>query len=139
MCARARVCMCGNVLCVCIWQCLRVRVFESCSDHTHAHAHTHTHTHTHTRCPTQVESLQKLTGGVCGVFGANDVQFSPSTLTSFRAALDQAGVANDVRVYDNVGHAFLKGMDEIRAGKQPQFDAWTQCTKFIRRAWSLDI
>ena len=86
----------------------------------------------------EVDELKKLKAGVCGVFGATDVQFPMPVLDSFRSALDRAGVASDIRVYDNVGHAFLKTMNEIRAGKQPQLDAWTQCTQFIRAEWGVD-
>ena len=50
----------------------------------------------------------------------------------FQIALDQANIVNDVRVYDGVGHAFWKDMEQIERGKQPQTDAYEQCISFLR-------
>ena len=68
---------------------------------------------------------------MCSVWGADDFQFPQSTLDTFSQALDTAGVPSDMKVYDGVGHAFIK-LDEVRAGKRPQRDAWDQCVAFLR-------
>ena len=37
-----------------------------------------------------------------------------------------------VHVYDGVGHAFWKDMEQIERGQQPQTDAYEQCVSFLR-------
>ena len=36
-----------------------------------------------------------------------------------------------MQIYDGVGHAFIK-LEDVRAGKQPQRDAWDKCVSFLR-------
>eukprot|EP00470_Lotharella_oceanica_P013007 CAMPEP_0170189862 /NCGR_PEP_ID=MMETSP0040_2-20121228/47884_1 /TAXON_ID=641309 /ORGANISM="Lotharella oceanica, Strain CCMP622" /LENGTH=268 /DNA_ID=CAMNT_0010437553 /DNA_START=74 /DNA_END=877 /DNA_ORIENTATION=+ len=73
---------------------------------------------------TSVAALAELQAPVCGVFGSEDFQFPPSTLDAFRKGLTEAGVDNDVRVYDGVGHAFLSDLELVRRGEEPQAAAW---------------
>jgi len=81
---------------------------------------------------TDVSELQRLRAPVCGVFGRNDGQFPIPLLDSFRQALNDANVENDVRIYDDVGHAFWTDMEQVRRGDKPQVDAYNQCTDFLR-------
>lgn len=69
--------------------------------------------------------------GVCSVWGADDFQFPTGVRDKWAQALDEAGVASDMKVYDGVGHAFID-VAKARAGEQPQRDAWEQCASFIR-------
>ena len=85
---------------------------------------------------TDVNELQRLNAPVCGVFGSKDAQFPSSLLDNFQSSLDDAGVENDIRVYDGVGHAFWKDVDQIERGCQPQLDAYNQCTTFLREFFS---
>ena len=79
-----------------------------------------------------VNELEKLKAPVCGVYGSNDAQFPKPLLDKFQIALDEANIVNDVRVYDGVGHAFWKDMEQIERGQQPQTDAYEQCISFLR-------
>lgn len=81
---------------------------------------------------TDVQQLARLQKPVCGVFGANDVQFPPSLLESFRIGMTDAGVQFDLQVYPGVGHAFWKDMDQIRRGEEPQRSAYKQVTTFLK-------
>lgn len=81
---------------------------------------------------TEVVDLSRLRAPVCGVYGRNDAQFSMELVDRFRRSLTDARVPNDVRVYDDVGHAFWTDMDQIRRGDQPQTDAYQQCIDFLR-------
>lgn len=81
---------------------------------------------------TDVEALAGLEAPVCGIYGRNDVQFPMPLLDKFQAALVEAQVENDVRIYDDVGHAFWSDMDQIRRGDEPQLSAYNQCTTFLR-------
>ena len=85
---------------------------------------------------TDAVELKSLRAPVCGIFGRNDVQFSMKLLGDFRRALDKAGVGNDVRIYDGVGHAFWSDMDQVLRGDEPQSKAYKQCTEFLRRFFS---
>ena len=81
---------------------------------------------------TDVNELKKLKAPVCGVYGSNDAQFPKPLLDKFQLALDEANIVNGVRVYDGVGHAFWKDMEQIERGQQPQTDAYEQCISFLR-------
>jgi carboxymethylenebutenolidase len=79
---------------------------------------------------TDADRLAALSGPVLGIFGAEDAQIPVTEVQAFETALADAGVPHDVRIYDGVGHAFVGGMDEIRAGGAPgeawaTFLAWT--------------
>ena len=80
---------------------------------------------------TDVDKLQNLKGPVCGIFGSKDAQFPTALLQQFKTSLNEAGVRNDVRIYDGVGHAFWTDMEQVRRGEQPQAEAYEQCTSFL--------
>ena len=75
--------------------------------------------------------LSNLKAPVCGIFGELDMQFPVSQIEEFQNALSTANVGFDVRVYDDVGHAFWKDMEQISEGEQPQTDAYKQVTSFL--------
>lgn len=81
---------------------------------------------------TDTQELQKLESPVCGIYGRNDVQFPMPLLEEFQSALATANVEEDVKIYDGVGHAFWKNMEEICRGDQPQQQAFQQCTGFLK-------
>jgi len=76
--------------------------------------------------------LAALPGPVLGVFGADDRSIPVAQVEAFEAALEQAGVPHEVYVYGSVGHAFVGGMDEIRAGG-PAADAWNAFLAWLER------
>jgi len=76
--------------------------------------------------------LAALPGPVLGVFGADDRSIPLARVEAFEAAMEQAGVPHEVHVFDGVGHAFVGGMDEIRAGG-PAADAWTTFLAWLER------
>lgn len=78
------------------------------------------------------QRLSALPGSVLGVFGANDRSIPVTQVEAFEAALEQAGVPHEVHLYDGVGHAFVGGMDEIRAGGAAA-DAWTTFLVWLER------
>lgn len=82
---------------------------------------------------TDVDELKRLKAPVCGVYGSQDAQFPKTLLDKFQSALNKAGVENDVRVYDGVGHAFWSDMEQIERGDRPQEEAYGQCISFLRR------
>ncbi|KAL3898532.1 MAG: hypothetical protein SGARI_006649, partial [Bacillariaceae sp.] len=81
---------------------------------------------------TDAEQLERLNGPVCGAYGHDDVQFSMKLLESFQDALKEANVDNNVKIYDGVGHAFWKNMEQIEQEEEPQVSAYRQCASFLR-------
>jgi carboxymethylenebutenolidase len=79
------------------------------------------------------DRLAALPGPLLGIFGAEDRQIPVAEVERFEAALARAGVPHEIRVFDGVGHAFVGGIDEIRAGGAPGrawdvFLAWLDAT-----------
>jgi carboxymethylenebutenolidase len=77
--------------------------------------------------------LQRLPGPVLGIFGAKDASIPLSEVNAFQVALDAAGIPNQITIYPGVGHAFVTGIDAIRAGGAPgaawaEFLAWLDQT-----------
>ena len=54
----------------------------------------------------------------------------------FQTALTEAQVESNVRIYDGVGHAFWKDMEQIEKGDQPQLEAYQQVTSFLKEQFS---
>jgi carboxymethylenebutenolidase len=74
---------------------------------------------------TDPAQLQRLPGPVLGIFGAEDASIPLAEVNAFQVALDAARIPNQITVYPGVGHAFVGGIDEIRAGGAPG-EAWAE-------------
>jgi carboxymethylenebutenolidase len=84
---------------------------------------------------TDPDSLAALDHEIYGTFAAEDDGIPPSQVEEFVAALRQAGVANDVHVYDAVDHGFWLWVDEDPEGRaEPALDAWTRLKAYLQRA-----
>ncbi len=81
---------------------------------------------------TDADRLAALPGPVLGVFGREDRSIPVAEVEAFEAGLERAGVPYEITVYDGVGHAFVGGMEEIRAGGAPRA-AWDQLRAFLAR------
>jgi carboxymethylenebutenolidase len=78
--------------------------------------------------------LATLSHEVYGTFGALDTGPSPEQVNAFVAALREAGIANDVHIYDAVGHGFWLYVDEqpdVRTA--PALDAWQRLKTYLQR------
>lgn len=81
---------------------------------------------------TDPQVLQSLPGPVLGVFGGADNSIPIEEVQAFDAALDQAGIPNEITSYEGQPHAFLTDMDSIRAGGA-QGEAWAQMLAFLEQ------
>jgi carboxymethylenebutenolidase len=84
---------------------------------------------------TDPDSLAALDHEIYGTFAALDDGIPPSQVADFVAALREAGVPNDVHVYDAVDHGFWLYVDEepeVRA--EPALHAWTRLKAYLQRA-----
>ena len=80
---------------------------------------------------TDPEVLQALSGPVLGIFGGADNSI-PRNMRAFKTALNQAGIPNEITIYENQPHAFVTSMDAIRSGGV-QAKAWAQMLRFLER------
>lgn len=84
---------------------------------------------------TDPDSLAALDHEIYGTFAAQDDGIPPPQVEEFVAALREAGVPNDVHVYDAVDHGFWLWVDEDPAVRgEPALDAWTRLKAYLQRA-----
>lgn len=79
---------------------------------------------------TDPQVLQSLPGPVLGIFGEADGSIPLGEVRDFEAALEQAGIPNQISIYEGQPHAFLTSMDAIRAGGA-QGQAWQEMVDFL--------
>ena len=78
--------------------------------------------------------LASLHHEVYGTFARLDQGPSPEQVDRFAAALRQAGVANDLHIYDDVNHGFWLYVDQEPAVRQgPALDAWKRLKAYLGR------
>ena len=82
------------------------------------------------RLVTDVEELSKLDMPVLGIFGAEDDGIPPEQVKKFEAALNEAGVDNDIHIYEGAGHAFANPSG-TRYDKEAAEDAWQKTVNFL--------
>jgi carboxymethylenebutenolidase len=83
---------------------------------------------------TDPEELARIQHPIYGTFAANDDGIPPEEVARFVDALRQAGIENDVHVYDEVGHGFWLWVDEDPAARaEPALDAWRRLTAYLAR------
>lgn len=78
--------------------------------------------------------LATLSHEVYGTFAALDEGIPPAQVEAFVGALREAGIPNDVHVYDDVNHGFWLHVDqdpEARSG--PALDAWQRLKAYLGR------
>lgn len=80
------------------------------------------------------ERLAGMDHEVYGTFARLDQGPSPEQVEAFEAALESAGIENDLHVYDDVNHGFwlrVDGAPETRTG--PALDAWQRLKAYLDR------
>ncbi|MBI3242447.1 MAG: dienelactone hydrolase family protein [Chloroflexi bacterium] len=80
---------------------------------------------------TDASQLKSLPGPVLGIFGGADQSISVSQVNAFEAGLNEAGVPNQITIYENQPHAFVKSIEEIQQGG-PQGQAWDEVLVFLK-------
>ncbi|MBT8404528.1 MAG: dienelactone hydrolase family protein [Gemmatimonadetes bacterium] len=80
------------------------------------------------------DALEAMDHEVYGTFASEDSGPSPEQVEAFETALDAAGVAHDLHIYDDVNHGFWLRVDqnaELRA--EPALDAWERLKAYLDR------
>jgi carboxymethylenebutenolidase len=79
--------------------------------------------------------LAHISHEVYGTFAALDRSIPPSAVEKFVAALREAGVPNDVHVYDDVNHGFWLHVDQDPEHRSAAaLDAWQRLKAYLARA-----
>lgn len=81
---------------------------------------------------TDPEQLSVIEWPVLGVFGTEDQSIPVETAREFDAALDSAGVTNEIYIYEGVGHAFANPSGDNYAPEETA-DAWEKTLAFLSR------
>ena len=83
------------------------------------------------------EQLGKIHHEVYGTFAEMDSGIPPASVHAFVATLREAGVANDVHIYDDVRHGFWLHVDrEPETNRGPALDAWQRLKRYLHRTLS---
>jgi carboxymethylenebutenolidase len=78
--------------------------------------------------------LARMDHEVYGTFARLDGGPSPEQVEAFERALRQAGIANDLHIYDAVDHGFWLRIDEDPAVRTaPALDAWNRLKAYLDR------
>ena len=84
------------------------------------------------------EQLKAIHHEVYGTFAGLDRGPSPEQVERFVAALREAGVENDVHVYDDVNHGFWLWVDRDAKNEEPALDAWERLKAYLQRTIGSD-
>lgn len=76
-------------------------------------------------------NLSKINWPVLGIFGDQDRGIPVEKVNQFKAALEEAGITNEIHIYPGVGHAFANPSGANYAPKETQ-DAWQKTLSFLR-------
>lgn len=80
------------------------------------------------------EVLAGMSHEVYGTFAALDRGPSPESVEGFRAALDAAGIENDLHIYDAVNHGFWLRVEQAPETRGPAAeDAWRRLKAYLDR------
>ena len=78
--------------------------------------------------------LAVLDHEVYGTFARLDQGPSPESVEAFEAALREAGIDNDLHIYDDVNHGFWLHVDqELELRSEPALDAWQRLMAYLDR------
>jgi hypothetical protein len=65
-----------------------------------------------------------------GIFGGEDPSISVENVNAFDAALTEAGVLHEIKIYEGQSHAFVRDAEGIKSGGA-QGEAWDQMLAFL--------
>jgi carboxymethylenebutenolidase len=83
------------------------------------------------------EVLAHLDHEVYGTFARLDQGPAPADVEAFEAALNAAGIENDLHIYDEVGHGFWLRIDgDMETRAEPGLDAWNRLKAYLERTLS---
>jgi carboxymethylenebutenolidase len=82
--------------------------------------------------PGPTQRAAELQGPILGLMGGDDPGIPVEDVDAFEAALDLAGVENEIHIYPGAPHSFFDRKQEQFAADSE--DAWTRVLAFLERA-----
>lgn len=80
------------------------------------------------------EELARMDHEVYGTFAEEDGGIPPEDVRRFEEALREAGIENDLHIYDAVGHGFWLRVDgDPETRSEPALDAWQRLKAYLDR------
>lgn len=80
---------------------------------------------------TDAEALKKINAPILGLFGAQDRGIPPTDVSKFGETLDQMGKKIEIKIYDDVGHAFENPNNKDGYREADAADAWKRIVDFL--------
>ena len=81
---------------------------------------------------TDKQALSNIKWPVLGIFGDHDQANPLPLINTFKAALDNDGITNEVLIYKGIGHAFANPSGANYAPQQTA-DAWQKTLTFLSK------
>ena len=85
------------------------------------------------RLVTDPQKLSRIRSPILGNFGGEDRGIPVEDVRAFEAALDQANIAHDIKIYPDQGHAFMNPENEKGFNAEAARDAWQRIETFFER------
>jgi carboxymethylenebutenolidase len=79
---------------------------------------------------TDASELEELQMPILGIFGAEDEGIPPEKVKQFEKALNEAGVQNEIHIYEEADHAFANPSG-TRYNPEAAEDAWQKTVEFL--------
>ncbi|MBN2432014.1 MAG: dienelactone hydrolase family protein [Acidobacteria bacterium] len=80
------------------------------------------------------EQMRHIHHEIYGTFAGQDRGIPPEQVKRFVAALRQAGIPNDIHIYDDVEHGFWLYVDrDPERNTEPARDAWQRLKDYLKR------
>lgn len=85
------------------------------------------------------EELKKLDHEIFGTFAGQDRGPSVEQVNQFAAALKEAGIPNDIHIYDPVQHGFWLYVErDLETNREPAEHAWDRLRAYFQRVLSTE-
>jgi carboxymethylenebutenolidase len=81
--------------------------------------------------PTDAETAGKIQAPVLGNFGGADKSIPPDKVRQFESAMRAQSKSVDIKIYDNMPHAFAGSHTSVPGHEQAAADAWRRTTEFL--------
>lgn len=81
---------------------------------------------------TDTTSISSIDWPILGIFGDQDQAISVESVKQFASALNASDIANEIYLYEGVGHAFANPSGDNYAPKETA-DAWQKTLAFLRQ------
>jgi carboxymethylenebutenolidase len=81
---------------------------------------------------TDPAKLKAISGPVLGIYGGADISIPVEQVRAMERGLQEAGVQNQITIYEGQPHAFVGSMAEIEKGGPAQ-QAWNQLRDFLKQ------